>query len=152
EVTAKLQGFNSAKSSNIRLELGQVLKVDLALAIGGVAENVQVTAESPLIDVKQNAAGTSIKSDVIDRVPKGRDYTSLVTVAPGIDNESRNRGLQIDGASGADNRYFIDGVDQTDLRQGLSLTINGTGKAVANDFVQEVQVKASGYNAEYRAS
>jgi hypothetical protein len=152
EVTATLQGFNPAKLADIRLELGQVLKADLVLAVAGVAESVQVIAETPLIDVKQNAAGASIKADVIERIPKGRDYTSLVTVAPGIDNESRNRGLQIDGASGADNRYFIDGVDQTDLRQGLSLTINSTGKAVANDFVQEVQVKASGYNAEYRAS
>src|SRR5262249_41099012 len=147
EVTAKLQGFATAKSSDILLELGQVLKVDLVLSVAGVAEQVQVSGETPLIDVKQNAAGASIKSEIIDRVPKGRDYTSLVTVAPGIDNESRNRGIQIDGASGADNRFFVDGVDMTDLRQGTALAINGTGKTVASDFVHEVQVKASGYNA-----
>ena len=41
---------------------------------------------------------------------------------------------------------MIDGVDTTDLRFGTS------GKPLANDFVQEVQVKSSGYNAEYRAA
>ena len=41
---------------------------------------------------------------------------------------------------------MIDGVDTTDLRFGTS------GKTLANDFVQEVQVKSSGYNAEYRAA
>src|SRR2546422_9791731 len=156
EVTASLQGFNPAKTSGVRVELGQILKIDLTLAVAGVAETVQVRAEAPIIDVKQNAAGTNVQAAVIERIPKGRDYTTLVLSAPGIDNESRNRGIQIDGASGADNRFFIDGVDQTDLRQGtaltINLTINSAGKTVANDFVEQVQVKASGYNAEYRAA
>src|SRR5204863_7491650 len=102
------------------LGLGQILKVNLPLTVGGVAETVQVKADAPIIDVKQNAAGTNVQAAVIERIPKGRDYLTLITSAPGIDNESRNRGIQIDGASGADNRFFIDGVDQTDLRQGTS--------------------------------
>lgn len=156
EITATLQGFGPGKTSGVRLELGQVLKVDLVLAVAGVTEDVQVRAEAPIIDVKQNTAGTNVQAEVIDRIPKGRDYTTLITSAPGIDNESRNRGIQIDGASGADNRFFIDGVDQTDLRVGTSLAINSStntaGKAVANDFVEQVQVKSSGYNAEHRAA
>ena len=111
----------------------------------GVAETVQVSAESPLIDVKQNAAGANIQAEIIERIPRARNFTGLVTSAPGVTDESRNRGIQIDGASGADNRFMIDGVDTTDLRFGTS------GKPLANDFVQEVQVKSSGYNAEYRA-
>src|SRR5689334_5347744 len=53
ELTATLQGFQPAKASNVQLELGQVLKVALTMAVGGVAESVQVKAEAPLIDVKQ---------------------------------------------------------------------------------------------------
>jgi hypothetical protein len=146
EVTAALQGFQAAKSSDVRLELGQILKIDLTMGVGGVSENVKVTAESPLIDVKQNAAGANVQAEVIERIPKGRDFAGLVTSAPGITSESRNRGIQIDGASGADNRFLIDGVDTTNLLNGTS------GKAVPPDFVQEVQAKASGYAAEYRAS
>ena len=48
-----------------------------------------------------------------------------MTSAPGITSESRNRGIQIDGASGADNRFMIDGVDTTNLLNGTS------GKALA---------------------
>jgi len=144
DVAATLQGFNPNKASGVRLELGQILKVDLVLGIAGVTETVQVSAPTPIIDVKQNTAGANVQAAVIERIPKGRDYTTLITSAPGIDSESRNRGIQIDGASGADNRFFIDGVDQTDLRQGTSLSINSTGKTVANDFVEQVQVKSSG--------
>ena len=146
ELTGTLQGFAVAKVADVSLELGKLLKVDLTLAPAGVAETVEVSGESPLIDVKQNAAGANIQAETIERIPRARNYTALVTSAPGVTDEARNRGIQIDGASGADNRFMIDGVDTTDLRFGTS------GKALANDFVQEVQVKSSGYNAEYRAA
>jgi len=146
EVNATLQGFQATKSSDVRLELGQVLKVDLAMAVGGVSENVKVTAESPLIDVKQNVAGANVQAEIIERIPKGRDFAGVVTSAPGITSEARNRGIQIDGASGADNRFLIDGVDTTNLLNGTS------GKTLPVDFVDTVQAKASGYAAEYRAS
>src|SRR5262245_2890426 len=146
DVTATLQNFQPAKSSDVRLELGQILKIDLALAVGTVSESVKVTAESPLIDVKQNTAGANVQAEIIERIPKGRDFAAVVTSAPGITSEARNRGIQIDGASGADNRFMIDGVDTTNILNGTS------GKTLPGDFVDTVQAKASGYAAEYRAS
>lgn len=146
EIRANLQGFAPFGVSEVRLELGKVLKIDVAMSPAGVSETVQVSSEAPLIDVKQNAAGANIQAETIERIPRARNFTGLVTSAPGVTDESRNRGIQIDGASGADNRFMIDGVDTTDLRFGTS------GKPLANDFVQEVQVKSSGYNAEYRAA
>jgi hypothetical protein len=147
ELTAVLSGFTTTKLPTVTLELGQVLKADVAMSVGGVTETVQVSGESPLIDVKQNASQASISAEVIDRIPKGRDYTNLVSFqAPGANQESRAGGIQIDGASGSENRYIVDGMDSTDLRSGTSRT------GVLSDFVQEVQVKSSGYNAEYRAA
>jgi len=146
EIIASLQGFSPAKASNVQLELGQVLKVNLTLNVSGLSESVQVNSEAPLIDVKQNSAGADIRAEVIERIPKGRDFTAIATSAPGIDNEPRNNGIQIDGASGADNRFVIDGVDTTNLSRGTS------GRVLRPDFIQEIQVKASGYNAEYRAA
>ena len=62
--TATLQGFQPAKSADVRLELGQVLKIDLAIAVGGVSETVKVTGEPPLIDVKQNSAGANVEAEI----------------------------------------------------------------------------------------
>src|SRR5262245_65732081 len=67
EITAKLQGFQPAKSSDIRLELGQILKIDLAMQVGNVAEAIKVTGESPLIDGKQNSAGGNVQTAITDR-------------------------------------------------------------------------------------
>jgi hypothetical protein len=52
----------------------------------------------------------------------------------------------IDGASASENRYVIDGIETTELVHGTS------GKNVIADFVEEVQVKSSGYTAEYGGS
>ena len=145
-ITANMQGFKKAAFENVDLLLGQVLQVNFALEVGGLTEEVQVTAESPIIDVKQNAAGASIKKEIIDLVPKGRDFTDIAKVAPGTNPEGRGGGIMVDGASGSENRYIVDGLDTTSLRTGLSAA------SVVNDFVDQVQVKSSGYNAEFRAT
>jgi hypothetical protein len=96
EVTANLSGFQPAKTANIELQLGRVLKVDFGLKVGGLTETVQVTGEPPVIDVKQNAATVSIDKELIDRIPRGRNFTSVITTAPGTNDEAKARGQQID--------------------------------------------------------
>ena len=146
EVTGTLQGFAPKKIPDTLLQLGQILKVDVVLQVAALAESVLVTAESPVIDVKQNAATASITKEIIELIPKGRDFTSVVTTAPGANDETKSGGLQIDGSSGAENRFIVDGMDTTALRTGVS------NKTVYTDFLAEVQVKSSGYAAEYGGS
>ncbi len=146
DVRASLDSFNPAENKGVRLELGQLLRVNLSLAVKGVQESVQVSAEQPLIDVKQNAKATVVDSTFIDKMPTGRNFPDVVFAAAGAQDEDRAGGIQIDGASGSENRFMIDGLDTTNLQTGVS------GKGLRTDFVQEVQVKTSGYNAEYRAA
>jgi hypothetical protein len=143
DVTATLQGFQPAKLGNVEVRLGQVKTVDLTLGVGGLAESLQVTAEAPLIDVKQNSRQTNISGEKIELIPHNRDFTSLVTQAAGANNEQKMGGLSIDGASAAENRFIINGIETTDLVHGTS------GQNLIVDFVEEMQVKSSGYTAEY---
>jgi outer membrane receptor protein involved in Fe transport len=145
-LTASLPGFTSAKVEQILLRVGQTATIEIQLTVGGLAENVQVTSEAPLIDLKSNTAATTISSEVIVALPKGRDFTSVIKLAPGANPESKSGGIQIDGASGSENRFYIDGVDSTNMRTGVS------AKDLVVDFVEQVQVKTSGTNAEFRGS
>src|SRR5687768_11527963 len=142
-VNANLQGFRPGSVENVTVALGQVKKVDFALSVAGVAETVQVTAERPLVDVRQSARQTNIRAEQVELLPKGRDFTTLVTQAPGANQEAKLGGLSIDGASAGENRYIIDGIETTNIQSGVS------GKNLIADFVEEVQVKSSGYTAEY---
>jgi Carboxypeptidase regulatory-like domain/TonB dependent receptor/TonB-dependent Receptor Plug Domain len=143
EVSATLASFSPQKFSDVSVGLGQAKRLEFALSLAGVQETVSVTAESPLVDVKQSARQTNIRAEQVDLLPHGRDFTSLVTQAPGANQEAKLGGLSIDGASAGENRYIIDGIETTNLISGLS------GKNLIADFVDEVQVKSSGYTAEY---
>jgi outer membrane receptor protein involved in Fe transport len=143
DLSATLSSFNSGKIGNVTVGLGQSKKVDFTLTPAGVQETVQVTAESPLVDVRTSSRQTNIRAEQVELLPHGRDFTSLVTQAPGANQESKLGGLSIDGASAGENRYIIDGIETTNLQSGLS------GKNLIVDFVDEVQVKSSGYTAEY---
>lgn len=143
-VTAKLSGFSPARTDNVIVSLGKLMTVNLSLKLGAMTETVEVTGEAPLIDVKQSARATSIRDEALNQMPKGRDYTSLVTQAPGVNTEtSKFGGISIDGAAPGENRYIVDGAETTNLQSGLS------GKTLITDFVDEVQVKSSGYTAEF---
>ena len=150
-VSAELAGFQPGKVPDVLVSLGQIKKVDFSMQVSGVSETVQVTAESPLVDVKQSARSTNIRAEQVTLLPHDRNFTSLVTQAPGVNQEARmtgtaSSGIMIDGAAAAENRYVIDGIETTDLINGLS------GKNLLADFVEEVQVKSTGYSAEYGGS
>jgi hypothetical protein len=143
KVTANLQGFVAREVVDVRVALGQIKKVDFSLPLSGVTETVQVTAETPIIDVRNSARQTNIRAEQIELLPHGRDFTTMVTQAPGANQESKLGGISIDGASAGENRFIIDGIETTDLQTGLS------GQNVIADFIEEVQVKSSGFSAEF---
>ncbi len=148
EITATLSGFAPAKVQNIDLRLGQQLNIPLTLSPGGVAETVQVVAESPLIAITQSARSTSIREEEIQKMPKGRDFVSVITQVSGANMEAKSgtNAIMIDGSSGGENRWIIDGAEATDIQNGAQ------GKQMVTDFVEEVQVKSSGYTAEFGGS
>jgi hypothetical protein len=146
EVTAKLSGFTPKTFSRVELTLGQTKVLDVALGVAGLAESVQVTSEQPLIDVKSSQRSYSITADQFVKLPKGRDFSSIVTEAPGANFEAKSGGISIDGSSASENRFIIDGVETTNPQSGVQ------GKRLVLDFVQEVQVKSSGYQAEFGGS
>ena len=142
-VTATMSGFQPQSLGDVRVGLGQVKKVDFALAVAGVTESVSISAESPLVDVKQSARQTNIRAEQVELLPKGRDFTTLVTQAAGANDESKLGGLSIDGASAS--REPLHHRRHGDDRAGYGIS----GKNLIADFVEEVQVKSSGYTAEF---
>src|SRR5262249_19149171 len=47
------------------------------------------------------------------------------------------------GSTSSENNFLIDGVNTTNVIKGIQ------GKDINNEFIQEVEVKTSGYQAEY---
>lgn len=142
-VKASLMSYAPASSTPVDLTLGKIATVNLTLRPAAVRESIVVTAEAPVVDVTQSSTATSISDEQLTLIPKGRDFTSVVAQAAGAADESFLGGISIDGASGSENRFVIDGIDTTHPVDGLS------GQDLITDFVEEIQVKSAGYAAEF---
>jgi hypothetical protein len=143
--TSAASGFSGATNPSVEVVLGKTTPVNFALQTGNVSETVTVTSDAIAIDPTDNKIQTNITAQVAELLPKGTNFTSLLQVAPAVRNEPASGGFQIDGASGSENTFIIDGQEVTNFRTG---TLN-TNNNIPFQFVQEVQVKTSGFEAEY---
>ncbi|MBZ5661713.1 MAG: TonB-dependent receptor [Acidobacteriia bacterium] len=151
-LAASAPSFRTYRVSGIQLDVGKLPTFDLALELGEVTQTIEVTSSAVLIDVTASNTATAVSEAVIENVPKGRSYQSLIPLAPGARQEplqssrvdhGRANGFQIDGASDSENSYMIEGLDTSDIQSG------GVKQNVVFEFIQEVQIKTSGLAAEY---
>ena len=142
-----LTGFKSVVRERVYVGIEQTINLNIVMEPGALEEEITVVGQSPIIDVKSTLRGMTLTKEVFDLLPKGRNFDTLVTAVPGVyDDTDLLAGISVDGASGAENMFFVDGMDTTNLYTGAS------GQNVTFDFADEVQFKASGYNAEYGGS
>lgn len=144
KVVAKYVGYLDA-ATDVRVVLGQTPTVDFAMQ-QSFKEEITVYSDTIAIDFTESAAATSIRQFEIDYLPRGRNYTDVVTFAAGTVNNAQAGGISIDGASGLENRYVVDGIDTTDPQ------IGDAAIPMRAEFMEEVQVKSSGYMAEFGGS
>jgi outer membrane receptor protein involved in Fe transport len=146
KVTANLSGFGAVqKNATVNLDSTATVNLQMQLA---TKESVTVTGEAPLIDTASTTTGTNYSAKVIDKLPVGRNYASIVLSQPGTQQdkgETQGRALAISiyGTTSAENLFLIDGVNTTNVIKGFQ------GKAINTEFIQEVEVKTGGYQAEY---
>jgi len=143
--TTATAGFGTSTASSVEVVLDKTTPVNITLTAGSANVQVDVSADALAIDPTDNKIQTNITQRTAELLPKGVNFTSLLTVAPAVRNEPLSGGFQIDGASGAENTFIIDGQEVTNFRTG-TLNINNN---IPFQFVQEVQVKSSGFTAEF---
>jgi hypothetical protein len=150
-ISVNATGFAPQTQGNLELRTGALPTVGITMQVGGITQEVSVSAEASVIDITQSKVQTNVTEDVLQAIPKLRSFQSVIPFAPGARQEpmqsgrdtSRLGGFQINGASDAENVYMIDGVNATDVQNG------GVGKDFQTDFIQEVQIKSSSFEAEY---
>jgi len=145
-VTSTLSGFGRVQKK-AAVTLDSTTMANLQMQLSTTAE-VTVTGEAPLIDTSSTTTGSTYSSKVISQLPTGFNYADIVKANPGVsedrgENQGRALSLTIYGATSVENQYIIDGVNTTNVIKGFQ------GKALNQEFIQEVEVKAGGYQAEY---
>ena len=154
-VSVEHTGFSAAKVSNVSVGLNSRTTVDVNLQVGQTTQTVDVTTEGAAIDLNSAGTGAVLNESLYKNVPAGRNISAVINFSPGV-ADSAGAGVanpSINGASGLENQYIINGADVTDAGFGgfgtYSRVFGSLGNGVNFDFIQEVQVKTGGFEAQY---
>lgn len=155
-VSVSQSGFSSATVGNLTVGINQTTTADVNLEVGTAAQSVEVTASGPTaIDLDTTTIGANISEDLYKNVPVGRNIASVMAMAPGVADSdgAGNSNPSINGASGLENEYVINGANVTDPGFGgfgtYSRVYGSLGNGINFDFIQEVQVQTGGFEAQY---
>ena len=143
-ITFELSGFSKVERQDVSVLLGRTFQVDAQMKVGALTETVQVTGEAaPLVDQRSTLIAHNVSAEEFDRLPKGRSFQSIAITAPSVNSGEIEGGFQVNGASGAENGFTVDGITTNSLVDGRSR------QNTVFEYLQEVQVKTSGITAEY---
>jgi hypothetical protein len=165
-ITVNAQGFATVKRGGLELEVGHSPTVDFALEVGKTSETVEVSGTAPLVDTSTNINQTNLTEDMITNAPHGYSFQSMIQFAPmarseplagnqligggtgggalpGSSGNGGAVGYSIGGAADSESSYLVDGIDTENISGGYS------SANVPYEFIQEVQIKTSGIDAQY---
>jgi hypothetical protein len=137
QMETTLSGFKGMRRVDITLPLGTTTTIDVTLAVASVSETVQVTAETPVIDVKSSASNTQLSEALLQNLPTGRFQPDIINLTPGVNSSVAYGGAQ------SSNALLMDGVDVSDPEAGTPWSFFNY------NWVEQVQIVALGANAEY---
>ena len=152
-VEVEFQGFKKGVRRGITVGIQQQAVVDFTLSAGGLAEEVVVTGESPLLQTGSGTVGETLKGSTIENLPiNGRDYTVLARLSAGVVPPQPGARAPLmfsaNGVRPAQNNYLLDGIDNNtsnvDFLSGVAYIVKPPV-----DAVDEIKVMTSSFSAEY---
>ena len=144
---AELQAFAPYEQQDIRVRLGLTSTVDLKLVPSTLQAEVQVVAQTPIVDVESNRLSTNFTTEMLAKLPSSRNLESFFKLTPGMvvdfgaDPKYPERAAF--GSGSRENYYSVDGTYLTDPGAGSQMIYWNY------DIIEEAQVEGTGHDAQY---
>ncbi len=140
-VMAEREGFKTAVQTDFKLDVNQVVRVDLTLVVGSHNEQVMVTAAEPQVESETSSIGQVIEESRVHQLPiNGRNFMQLAYLSPGVnkgpastgstgnvqqgeipEDERGNGSIQVNGLWATNNNYLLNGFDNNEQQIGFEL-------------------------------
>ena len=154
EVNAELQGFSTVSKKDVEVNVSQITAIDFSMKVAALAETVNVTGATPLIQTTASSVGGIVDPKRIETIPlNGRQFANLAATIPGVGlafhtdpTKSTQYSPQINGGNGRNINYLIDGGDNNDD------TVGGLLQQFPLEAIQEFNFQTQRFKAEYGRS
>jgi hypothetical protein len=150
DVRVAASGFTETRRAGIVLEVGQTVTVDVALAVAGIEEKVDVSSSVTGVDTTRSVVDTVLPAGAIEALPlNGRNFLELSLLVPGNapapnfdPTKSNSVVISSAGQIGRGGNIMIDGTDNNDD------VVGGPLQNVTQESVQEFQIATNRFSAE----
>ena len=158
-VQVEQKGFALTVSTPIGLQNGTTQRINIALKLGQIAQTVEVTGTTALMQTDDANVSNTIQQEMINDLPiEGRNYLNFAQILPnfnsgtgdtsrlawGLASATMPGGMQLNvGGTEYGVGYYVDGLNNNDN------WVEGPVMNVNQDTIQEVKADISNYSAEY---
>lgn len=136
-------GYRSSVLQRVPVRLGRTTSVgSIRLSVEALElEPLVVEADGVTIDPTTTTLGTTLDAEMIEALPTARDYLSIVTLLPQANRSFFGDELNISGATGFGNAYYMDGVNVTEAFEA------GGATDLPYNFIDDIELKTGGIGA-----
>ena len=154
-VQASLPGFKLQTVEGIVLQVNQVARIEIELAVGEVTDEVTVTGGQPIVETDHATVGEVMTSKKIMELPlNGRQFLELATLTPGVQRQ-RVLGFLFDESGGSFSANGLGSGANTTILDGVVNTEFGLGRQAFSpglDMIQEFKIQTNTYDAAFGLS
>jgi len=146
-LTFDLDGFRRVVREGVIVTVGQTVGLAITMQLSGVAEEITVTGETPMVDTTSATVATDFGSDLLTNIPNSRRFQDAVTQAPGLVSTATS-GVGVGqvwsskGGSSTSNEIGMDGVAVTNP------IYHSSSQELVYEAIETVQVVTGGLPAE----
>src|SRR5438128_3137719 len=131
-VSAGAKGFKTSVQ-DVQIQIHERTRIDLALEVGAVTEEVRVTAEAPQLQTASANLGQVVEGRRVAELPlhDGTPY-SILFFTPGVSDsgygwlyqtpnnmDGASQGMSVNGTPMGSTSFTIDGTENTQLAHGV---------------------------------
>jgi len=149
EITASKTGFGKIVRTELPLQVGQTLTVDIALPLETTTETVTVTGVSSVVDTEKTDMSQVVSQSQKDNLPSaGRRWENFALMTPNVTTDGGTGLVSYRGISGLYNQSSVDGTSNTQAFFSETKGRTTLSYVYSMDSLQEFQVASSNYSAE----
>jgi outer membrane receptor protein involved in Fe transport len=154
-LTASNRGFRRFEAQNVRLQVNEIVRVDVPLQVGETADTITVTGEAVHVDTTTSTLKTVVDQKRIEDLPlNGRNPTQLMRLVAGVQIDTRSdvtsgttypgvQAVSVNGGRGNATNYVLDGAQNNDHYT------NAPNPMPNPDALQEFSVQTNNFSAEF---
>jgi hypothetical protein len=148
-VAVTKEGFSAYQAKDLPVRVGEATNLNVALAVGTISQNVEVTAAALVVDDVKTETSQVVGNELINDLPiNGRRVDSFVLITPAVTKDADFGLVTFRGIAGG-NSFLVDGNDTTNQYYNENAGRTRLGSQLSQDAVQEFQVLSSSYSAEF---